>query len=83
MDLLLTRQYLAAAERLERGRHRPIPPGFEFDGLPGLSRELQERLSRARPLTLDQASRLRGMTPAALQMLDALVTRAGLPGEPS
>jgi tRNA uridine 5-carboxymethylaminomethyl modification enzyme len=65
-----------AAERLERGRQRPIPTGFRFRDLPGLSREVQEGLERTRPLTLDQASRLPGMTPAALQVLDAHLARA-------
>jgi len=70
------RRQESAAARLDRDRHRPIPAGFEFRGLPGLSREVQERLAAARPLNLDQASRLRGMTPAALQVLDAHVARA-------
>jgi len=74
-DTYVQRQRAAAA-RLERGRHRIIPPGFQFRGLPGVSNEIQERLALARPLTLDQAARLRGMTPAALQVLDAHVARA-------
>ena len=65
-----------AAERLERGRRTPIPAGFAFQGLPGLSVEIQERLERAQPTNLDQAARLPGMTPAALQVLDAHVARA-------
>lgn len=69
------RRQQQAAERLERARSRPIPPEFSFEGLAGLSREVQERLSRARPTTLDQAARLRGVTPAAAQLLDAHLTR--------
>ena len=65
-----------AAQRLERGRQRPIPDSFRFTDLPGLSREVQEGLERARPATLDQAARLPGMTPAALQVLDAHLARA-------
>jgi tRNA uridine 5-carboxymethylaminomethyl modification enzyme len=74
-DTYVRRQHAAAA-RLERARHRVIPPGFRFSGLPGISREIQERLTAARPLTLDQAARLRGMTPAALQILDAHLAHA-------
>ncbi|MDB5685324.1 MAG: tRNA uridine 5-carboxymethylaminomethyl modification enzyme GidA, partial [Sphingomonas bacterium] len=43
-----------------------IPERLEFDSVPGLSREMVERLERARPETLDAASRVRGITPAAL-----------------
>jgi tRNA uridine 5-carboxymethylaminomethyl modification enzyme len=45
-----------------------IPPDMAYD-LPGLSRELVEKLDAIRPLTLGQASRIRGMTPAALSLL--------------
>lgn len=67
------------AERLVAEGPRSIPAGFRFEGLPGLSREVQERLERARPMTLEQASRLPGVTPAALQVLHAHVARAGEP----
>jgi tRNA uridine 5-carboxymethylaminomethyl modification enzyme len=46
-----------------------------FDGLPGLSAELQEKLTRSRPATLGQAARIDGMTPAALTLLLAEATR--------
>jgi tRNA uridine 5-carboxymethylaminomethyl modification enzyme len=42
---------------------------FPFDRVPGLSREMVERLSRARPSTLSAAARVRGVTPAALSAL--------------
>ena len=66
----------AAVQRLERARHRRIPASFDFT-IPGLSSEVQERLTRARPETLEQAGRLPGITPAALQVLDAYLERAG------
>ncbi|CAN5360113.1 tRNA uridine-5-carboxymethylaminomethyl(34) synthesis enzyme MnmG [soil metagenome] len=46
-----------------------IPADLEFDGLPGLSRELQGKLSAVRPATLGQAARIEGMTPAALALV--------------
>lgn len=46
-----------------------LPQGFDFAGLNGLSRELQEKLHRVAPTTLGQASRIPGMTPTALALL--------------
>jgi tRNA uridine 5-carboxymethylaminomethyl modification enzyme len=46
-----------------------LPPELDYAGVAGLSRELVEKLSSARPLTLGQAGRLDGMTPAALLRL--------------
>ncbi len=46
-----------------------IPPTFKFGSVPGLSNEMIERLELARPETLDQASRIAGVTPAALSAL--------------
>ena len=42
---------------------------IDYDGLPGLSRELADKLGRVRPATLGQAQRIEGMTPAALTIL--------------
>ena len=52
-----------------------IPAGFEFGSVPGLSNEMVERLSVSRPETLDQASRVPGVTPAALSAVYVAVTR--------
>ena len=52
-----------------------IPPDFEFGRVPGLSGEMVERLGRAAPETLDQASRVAGVTPAALSALFVAVSR--------
>lgn len=53
-----------------------LPAGFEFRH-PGLSREVSERLERARPETLGAAARLPGVTPAAIDVLVALLGRGG------
>lgn len=64
------------AERLARQGSRPIPATQDYLGIPGLSRELQEKLALARPRTLDEARRLDGMTPAALGVLSLYLERS-------
>jgi tRNA uridine 5-carboxymethylaminomethyl modification enzyme len=46
-----------------------IPEWLDFDAIDGLSREMRQKLSRVRPRTLDQASRISGVTPAAIMIL--------------
>jgi tRNA uridine 5-carboxymethylaminomethyl modification enzyme len=60
-------------ERLKDSERRPIPPGFEFT-LPGLSREIRDKLERVKPATLGQASRIPGVTPAAIAVLDVYLS---------
>ncbi len=57
-------------ERLKKAESRLIPPDFEFSGLPGLSREVIEKMERVRPRTLAQAGRIPGVTPAAISILN-------------
>jgi tRNA uridine 5-carboxymethylaminomethyl modification enzyme len=57
---------IAAAHRLEDVH---IPEGVDYRGLAGLSAEVVEKLDRVRPLTLGQASRIPGVTPAAVSVL--------------
>lgn len=63
------------AHRVARAGARRIPRRFEYRGLSGLSNELVEKLEAARPETLGRASRIDGMTPAALALLAAHVER--------
>ncbi len=56
-------------EQLRSAERHAIPPGFDYSALPGLSREMREKLSRVQPLTLGQASRIPGVTPAAISLL--------------
>ena len=58
-----------AVTRLRKHESRSIPPDFMFDGIPGLSRESVERLSKVRPETLGQALRIPGVTPAAVALV--------------
>ena len=61
---------------LERTR---IPAAFEFDRVHGLSNELKEKLARIRPVSLGQAARIAGITPAALAVL-MIALKASHPG---
>lgn len=63
--------------RLERAQGRKIPLDFNFTGLPGLSSEVIEKLEKIRPQTLAQASRISGITPAAISVLDMYLRRYG------
>jgi tRNA uridine 5-carboxymethylaminomethyl modification enzyme len=58
-----------SVDRQRRQEGRRIPAGFTFAGIPGLSREMVERLSTVRPATLGQASRIAGVTPAAVAVI--------------
>jgi tRNA uridine 5-carboxymethylaminomethyl modification enzyme len=53
-----------------------LGPAFDYASVPGLSNEMVERLSTASPETLDQASRIAGITPAALSALYVAASRA-------
>lgn len=59
-------------EQVARFRQREsvaLPPELDYTSLPGLSREVQEKLQRVRPANLGQAGRISGVTPAALAVL--------------
>jgi tRNA uridine 5-carboxymethylaminomethyl modification enzyme len=70
--------YIAQQERqmvrLRDAEGRVIPSAFEFAGIPGLSREIQDKLARVRPGTLGQAARIPGVTPAAIAILDCYLS---------
>jgi tRNA uridine 5-carboxymethylaminomethyl modification enzyme len=60
--------------RLQDSQRRNIPDGVSYENVPGLSREIREKLSRVRPTTLGQASRIPGVTPAAIAVLDVYLS---------
>ena len=66
-------------ERARRDERRRIPRNFPFDRVPGLSREVVQRLSQVRPDTLGHALRVPGVTPAAVAVLSAFVGRLSCP----
>jgi tRNA uridine 5-carboxymethylaminomethyl modification enzyme len=62
--------------RRSREEQRRIPKDFQFAVVPGLSREVIQRLTEVRPETLGQAMRIPGVTPAAITVLASYVSRA-------
>ena len=68
-------------EQVDRSRKLEgtrIPEGFDYAGMTGLTAEVREKLMRFRPDTLGQASRIQGVTPAAISVLSiALKARSG------
>lgn len=65
----------AELARVRAQSDREIPRAFSYDAIPGLSREVVERLSQVRPETIGQAGRVPGVTPAALAIVAARVAR--------
>jgi tRNA uridine 5-carboxymethylaminomethyl modification enzyme len=63
-------------ERLKRSEQRQIPSNFTFAEIPGLSREIREKLTHVQPVTLGQAARIPGVTPAAIAVLDVYLSLA-------
>ena len=62
-------------EVVQRDSRTWIPAGLDYSRIPGLSNEMVERLNSSRPETLDQASRIPGVTPAALSALYVAASR--------
>jgi tRNA uridine 5-carboxymethylaminomethyl modification enzyme len=63
------RRQASQVERFKKLESRRIPQSFSYEQLPGLSREVTEKLSRVRPESIGQASRIPGVTPAAISLL--------------
>ncbi len=61
-------------DRLRDTEGRRIPGDFLYTDIPGLSREVQEKLRRVQPETLGQAGRIPGVTPAAVAVLDVYLS---------
>jgi tRNA uridine 5-carboxymethylaminomethyl modification enzyme len=71
------RQQDRAIERLKKSEQRTIPAWFDYRSVSGLSREMQEKLSRVRPLTIAQASGIPGVTPAAVSLVNVYIEIQG------
>ena len=65
------------AQKFAQGEGKPIPPDFDYDGVPGLSGEIREKLQQVRPRSLGQAARISGVTPAAIAVLMVYLKRSG------
>jgi len=66
-------QQQRAIERLKKAELRQIPEWFDYRSVSGLSREMQEKLGKVRPRTLGQASRIPGVTPAAVSLVNVYI----------
>jgi tRNA uridine 5-carboxymethylaminomethyl modification enzyme len=69
------KQEASRADRVRREERRRIPWDFPYARVPGLSREVVHRLTQVKPETLGQASRVPGVTPAAVAVLSAFLGR--------
>jgi tRNA uridine 5-carboxymethylaminomethyl modification enzyme len=66
-------QQQRAMERLKKSEQHTIPAWFDYCSVSGLSREMQEKLSKVQPRTLGQASRIPGVTPAAVSLVNVYI----------
>ncbi len=70
-------QQQRAMERLKKSEGHSIPGWFDYRSVSGLSREMQEKLSKVQPRTLGQASRIPGVTPAAVSLVHVFIEIQG------
>jgi tRNA uridine 5-carboxymethylaminomethyl modification enzyme len=66
-----------AIERLKKAEQRRIPDWFDYQAVSGLSREMQEKLGKVVPQTIGQASRIPGVTPAAVSLINVYIEIQG------
>ncbi len=66
-------QQQRAIERLKKSEQHSIPEWFDYRSVSGLSREMQEKLTTIRPRTIGQASRIPGVTPAAVSLVNVFI----------
>jgi len=66
-----------AIDRLKKAEQRNIPDWFDYGSVSGLSREMQEKLIKVRPRTLGHASRIPGVTPAAVSLVNVYIEIQG------
>lgn len=65
-------------DRFKKLERTQLPEDMQYKGLPGLSNEVVEKLNRVRPLSLGQASRISGVTPAAVSVLQVHLKKMGV-----
>ncbi len=69
------KRQLQQIQRSEKLEHRAIPDQFDYDGIAGFSSEVREKLKRVKPASVGQASRISGVTPAAISLLLVAIER--------
>ncbi len=70
-------QQRKSIDRLKKAEQRMIPDWFDYGKVSGLSREMNEKLQRVRPRTLGHASRIPGVTPAAVSLINVYIEIQG------
>jgi tRNA uridine 5-carboxymethylaminomethyl modification enzyme len=70
-------QQRKSIDRLKKAEQRTIPDWFDYGKVSGLSREMNEKLQRVRPRTLGHASRIPGVTPAAVSLINVYIEIQG------
>jgi len=70
-------QQRRSMEKMRKAEKRAIPGWFDYAAVSGLSREMKETLQRVRPHTLGQASRISGVTPAAVSLIHVYIEIQG------
>ncbi len=70
-------QQRRSIEKMRRAEKRTIPDWFDYTAVSGLSTEMKQTLSRVRPQTLGQASRIAGVTPAAVSLIHVYIEIQG------
>jgi tRNA uridine 5-carboxymethylaminomethyl modification enzyme len=71
------RRQMHQVERVKHLEGTRIPEAFDYQTIPGLSNEVKEKLSRVRPVSLGQASRISGITPAAVSIIQIYLKKLG------
>jgi len=66
-------QQQRAMDRMKKSEQRAIPDWFDYGSISGLSHEMQEKLAHVQPSTLAQASRIPGVTPAAVSLVSVFI----------
>ncbi|MEI9981662.1 MAG: tRNA uridine-5-carboxymethylaminomethyl(34) synthesis enzyme MnmG [Edaphobacter sp.] len=70
-------QQRRSIEKMRKAEQRHIPAWFDYTTISGLSTEMKQTLTRVRPTTLGQASRIAGVTPAAVSLIHVYIEIQG------
>jgi tRNA uridine 5-carboxymethylaminomethyl modification enzyme len=76
------RRQLAQVSRFKKLEEKSIPGAFNYDAVRGFSNEVLEKLKKFKPATIGQASRISGVTPAAISLLMVALEKQKLQGRP-
>ena len=63
-------------EQMKRLESMRLPPDIDYKNIPGISTEVKEKLDRVKPLSIGQATRISGITPAAISILMVYLRKA-------